>query len=94
MGRKSNTPLSNITNNRSPSNLNWENAKHACLDRKNLTHPEEIMHDLHKWSEEELCIKLRIPEPIVAENTGIVDNQPHTTTGVKTRKAVALEKKD
>ena len=50
------------------------------------------MHDVQKWSEDELCIKRRIPEPIVAVNTGIVDNQPHTTTGVKTRKAVAPEK--
>ena len=95
MGRKANTPLSNITTNSSPSNLNWEKAKHACLARKNLTHPlipEEKIHDLQKWSEDELCIKRRIPEPTVAENTGIVDNRPHITTGVKTRKAVALEK--
>ena len=91
MGRKANTPLSNITTNSSPSNLNWENAKYACLDRKILTHPQ--IHDLQKWSEDELCIKRRISEPIVAENTGIVDNRPHITTGVKTRKAVALEKR-
>ena len=39
-----------------------------------------------------MSIKRRIPEPIAAENTGSVDNQPHTNTGVKTRKAVALEK--
>ena len=80
MGRKANTPLSNKTTNSSPSNLNWENAKHACLDRKNLTQPPipaEIIHDLQKWSEDELCIKRRIPEPIVAENPGSVDNQPH-----------------
>ena len=37
MGRKPNTPLSNVATSRSPNNLNWENAKHACLDRKNLT---------------------------------------------------------
>ena len=48
------------------------------------------MHDLQIGSEDELCIKRRIPEPIVAENTGIVDNQPHTTTGVKNRKAERL----
>ena len=54
--------------------------------------PAEKMHDLQKWSEDELCIKRRIPETIVAENTGIVDNQPHTTTGLKTRKVAALEK--
>ena len=94
MGGKTNTPLSNITTNSSPNNLNWETAKHACLDRKNLTHPPipaELMHDLQKLSEDELCIKRRTPEPIVG-NTGNVDNQPHTTTGVKTRKAVASKK--
>ena len=49
MGRKPNTPLSNIATNSSPNNLNWESAKHACLDRKNLTKPPlpaEVMHDL------------------------------------------------
>ena len=95
LGRKANTPLSNITTNSSPSNLNWENAKHTCLDPKNLTHPPipaEIIHDLQMWSEDELCIKRRIPEHIFAEKNGIVENQPHVTTGVKTRKAVALEK--
>ena len=53
MDRKSNTPLSNIATSSTPNNLNWENAKHACLDRKNLTKPPlsaEIMHDLKKWS--------------------------------------------
>ena len=39
LGRKPKTPLSNITANSSPNNLNWESAKHACLDRKNITKP-------------------------------------------------------
>ena len=34
MGRKSNIPLSNMATASSPTNLYWENAKHACLDRK------------------------------------------------------------
>ena len=34
MGRKPNTPLSNLATTSSPTNLTWENAKHACLDRK------------------------------------------------------------
>ena len=49
MGRKPNTPLSNIAIRSTPNNLNWENAKYACLDRKNLKKPPlpaEIMHDL------------------------------------------------
>ena len=36
LGRKPNTLPSNIATNSTPNNLNWENAKHACLDRKNL----------------------------------------------------------
>ena len=60
MGRKPNTPLSNIATNSTPNNLNWENAKHACLDRKNLTKPPlpaEIMLDLQRWSEDDVTIK-------------------------------------
>ena len=60
MGRKPNTPLSNIATNSSPHNLNWENAKPACLDRKKLTKPPlpaEIMHDLQRWPEDEVTVK-------------------------------------
>ena len=35
LGCKPNTLPSNIATNSTPNNLNWENAKHACLDRKN-----------------------------------------------------------
>ena len=62
LGRKPNTPLSNIATNTTPNNLNWENAKHACLDRKNLEKPPlpaEIIHDLQRWSEDEVTVKKR-----------------------------------
>ena len=36
LGRKPNTPLSNVATSSSTNNLNWESAIHACLDRKNL----------------------------------------------------------
>ena len=52
MGRKPNTPLSNIATNSSPNNLNWESAKHACSDRKNFSKPPlpaEFMHDLQRY---------------------------------------------
>ena len=51
MGRTPNTPLSNVATSSSPNNLNWESAKHACLDRKNITKPPlpaEVMHDLQR----------------------------------------------
>ena len=60
MGRKPNTPLSNIATSSTQNDLHWENAKHACLDRKNLTKPAlpaEIMHDLQRWSEDEVSVK-------------------------------------
>ena len=62
IGRKLNTPLSNIATNSSPNNLNWESAKHECLDRKNLTKPPlpaEVMHDLERWSEDEVQIRTK-----------------------------------
>ena len=36
MGRKPNTPLSNVAISSSPNNLYWESAKHACSDRSTL----------------------------------------------------------
>ena len=52
MGRKPNIPKINLAKTSSPTNLNWENAKHAGLDRKHLTKlplPAEIMHHLQHW---------------------------------------------
>ena len=49
MRRKPNTPLSNVATSSSPNNLNWENAKHACLGIKYFTKlllPVEIMQEL------------------------------------------------
>ena len=75
MSRKPNTPLSNLATTSSPANLNWENAKHACLDRKNLTKPPlpaEIMLDLQHWSEDKVSINKRQqlqPQPIGADKT-------------------------
>ena len=89
MGQKANTPLPNTTTNSSPNNLNWEKSKHDCLDRKNLIHPPflaEIMHDLQKWSEDEVNIKHKILEPIIAKNPGTANNRPQKRTGVKIRK--------
>ena len=55
MGRTQNTPLSNVATSSSSNNLSWENAKHACLDKKKLTKPllpAEIINDLQRWSED------------------------------------------
>ena len=73
MDRKPNTPLSNVATSSSPSNLSWENAKHACLDRKNLTKPPlpaENMYDLQRWSEDEVSNrKKRENKPTNAKET-------------------------
>ena len=90
MGRKPNTPLSNLATTSSPTKLNWENAKHACLDRKNLTKPSlpaEIMHDLQNWSEDEVSINQRQqlqPQPIAASKT------PNQTPGAKCKRNIAI----
>ena len=72
MGRKPNTPLSNIATNSSSNNLNWESAKHACLDRKNLSKPPlpaEVMHDLQRWSEDEVQIQKKGSPPKVTHKS-------------------------
>ena len=97
LGQKANTTLTNIATISSPNNLNWENAKHACLDWKNLIHPPipaEIMHDLQKWSEDEVSIKHRIPEPINNKGSEAAGNCPQTSSGVKARKTLASEKEN
>ena len=69
--------------------------QNACLDRENLIHPPipaEIIHDLQKWSVDEVIINYKILEPIIAKNPGTADNRHQTSTGVKTRRALALEK--
>ena len=84
MGRKPNTTTS------SPTNLNWENEKHACLDRQNLTKPPlpaEIMHDLQHWPVDEVLINKRQhlqPQPIGAGKTS---NQ---TPGAKHKRNLAI----
>ena len=60
LGRKPNTPLSNLATTSSANNPIRENAKHACLDRRNITKPplpDETMHGLQQWSEDEVSIK-------------------------------------
>ena len=94
-GRKANTPLSNIATKNSPNNLNWENTKHACLDRKSLLHhsiPSEIRHELQKWSEDEITFKHGILEPTFVKQFSTLDDPQRSSAAVKTRRALALEK--
>ena len=89
MGRNPNDPLSNVDTNSSSNNLNWESAKHACLDKKNLTKPPlpaEIMHDLQRWSEDEVCIKRRDSKPkspILPKNLENASKLTQQATGAK-----------
>ena len=95
MGRKSITPFSNIATSISPYNLSWENTTHACLDRKYLIHPPipaEVMHDLQKWSEDEVTIRRRTPESTVIQTPTNTANQQPQTTCVKNRQVLAIEK--
>ena len=85
MDRKPITPLSNVATSSSPNNLSWENAKHACLERKNLTKPPlhaEIMHDLQRWSEDEVCIKEKgKTSPQVPKKLHKSNSSPQQKTG-------------
>ena len=93
MGRKPNTPLSNIATNSSPNNLNWENAKHACLDRKNLVKPPlpaEVMHDLERWSEDEVQIRKKetqqkVPHEPIPRTLENKHSSPQPDTGAYTK---------
>ena len=51
-----------------------------------------MMHDLQKWSENEVNIKHRIPKPIDKKRSEAADNRPQTSSGVKARRTLALEK--
>ena len=95
MGRTPNTPLSNLATNSSPENLNWKNAKLACLDRKNLTKPPlsaEVLHDLQRWSEDEGSINKRDQKPqmpLELTNSDVTTQQKDT--GAKS-KAIEIVK--
>ena len=77
-GRKTNTPLSNLSTSPKSSNLSWENTKLSCLDEKVLTKPAlsaETMWNREVNSKDELDLKFKqqgkstsdhqyVPEPI------------------------------
>ena len=50
------------------------------------------MHDLQKWSEDEVTIQRRTPEPAIIQHTPAKDSPRPPNTGAKTRRALALEK--
>ena len=95
MGRKPSTLLSNLATTSSLNSLKWENAKHACLDRKNLMSPPlqaDTMHDLQCWSENEVKITgrqmMKLPEP---SNMSLKDGESSTIniTCMRTRYPLA-----
>ena len=94
MGRKLNTPLSNVATSSSPNNLIWESAKHVCLDRNNLTKPPlpaEIMHDLQRWSKDEININKREPKLQMPRNLTNSYLPTQKDTGAKS-KAIEIVK--
>ena len=92
MGPKPNKPLSNVATSSSPNHLNCESAKHACLNRKNLTKPHllaEVMHDLQRWSEDEVNINKREPKLQMPRNLTNSDLHSQKDTEAKSE---AMEK--
>ena len=95
MGRKPNTPLPNIATNSSTNNLNWESAKHACSDRKNPTKPPlpaEVMHDLQRWSEDEVQIQKKGSPPKLLPRTLTNKHSPRQPETVAYSKPTELDK--
>ena len=84
MGCSPNTPLSKVATRGSPIILYWENAKHALLDRKNLTKPPlpaEVRHDIQRWSKDEVKTnkrdqKLQMPRDLT--NSDLTTQQKDT----------------
>ena len=96
MGRTPNTPLSNVATSSSPKYLNWENAKHTCLDRKNLTKPPppiEVMHGLQRWSEDEVNINKREQILQMPRNLTNSDLPTQKDTGAKSKATERVKNK-
>ena len=88
MGRKPNTPKSNIATSSSPNNLNWENSIHESLDWKKLTKlplPAEVMHELQRWSEDEVCIKKKNYIPNMPKNLENTNSPTQQTSGANSK---------
>ena len=96
MGRKPNAPLSNLATSSSPNNFSYENTKQPCSDRNNLTKapvPAEIMHDLQRWSEDEVLFKRRtnLPTTLQLAKTS-PPQQQQQTSGAKTIGGIDINK--
>ena len=52
----------------------------------------EILHNLQKWSDDEVIRKRRVPERKINQQSPAIDNSQQPNAGVKTRQALALEK--
>ena len=90
MERKPNNSLSNIATTSSSNKFNWENAKHACLDQKNLTKPSlpaEIMHNLQQWSEVEVSVNQG--QQLQRKTTG-ADKTATLITGSKLKRNIEI----
>ena len=93
MSRKPNTLLPNMATTSSPNKLNWENATHACLDRKNLTkppQPAETMHDLQQWSEDEVSVNRR--SQIAPKTPGTIKPTTQLTSGAQSNRVIDISK--
>ena len=96
MGRKPNNPPSSLATSSSRNNLNRESAKHACLDRKNLTKPPllaENLRCLHIRSEDKVAIKRRPTDPTLQSADSTLSSiQQHQAPGEETQRALAIDK--
>ena len=90
----------NIVTTSYPNKLNWKNAEHPCLARKNLMYPPltpEVLHNLQCWSESEVKVKRKLL-PNLPEQTSVeiqrekgMSSSPNTAV-VRTRFWLARKK--
>ena len=81
MGRKPNTPLSNIATTSSPDNSNWHNARYTIKIGKHDAPPlpAEVMHDLVRWSLYAVVIKRQPEKTRILSHGSHYDNKRQHT---------------
>ena len=82
MGKKPNTPLSNIATSSSPNNLNWESAKYAFLDQKK---PYEAAITSENHAQSSTLVGGRSDNYLINSYQGLFKtlNPPHNKTQVE-----------
>ena len=93
MERKTNTSLSNLATTSSLINLNWENPRHAfdaitAASQKFVRHPTMVRRRRNSPETASKNTRPTLIDPPITK-----EERAQGTTGVRTRRATAIEKK-